>query len=60
MNKGRSAQEPHLIFFDKFIEAIETMRYETVDFFKDHLTEIDGETFWNKCKNEFPYKTDKI
>jgi hypothetical protein len=25
MNKGRSAQEPHLIFFDKFIEAIETI-----------------------------------
>jgi len=60
MNQGRSATEPHLLFIDKFSEAIETMKKEIVDFFKEHLTEIDGETFWSKCKNEFPYKTDKI
>ena len=44
----------------KFFDAIETMKKETVDFFKEHLSEIDGETFWNRCKNEFPYKTEKI
>lgn len=60
MNEGLSAQELHLIFSDKFIEATETMRKETLNFFKEHLTEIDGENFWNKCIKEFPYRTDKI
>jgi len=60
MNQGRNATEPHLLFIDKFFDAIETMKKETVDFFQEHLSEIDGETFWNKCKNEFPYKTEKI
>ena len=60
MNQGRNATEPHLLFIDKFFDAIETMKKETVDFFKEHLSEIDGETFWNRCKNEFPYKTEKI
>lgn len=60
MNQGRKATEPHLLFIDKFSEAIEIMKKETIDFFKEHLNEIDGETFWSKCKNEFPYKTEKI
>ena len=60
MNKGRSSTEPHLVFYDKFIEAIETMSNETISFFREHLTEIEGETFWLKCKKEFPYKTEKI
>ena len=60
MNKARSATEPHLVFYDKFAEAIDTMSIETISFFTEHLPEIIGETFWSKCKNEFPYKTDKI
>jgi hypothetical protein len=60
MNKGRSSTEPHLVFYDKFIETIETMSNETISFFREHLTEIEGETFWLKCKKEFPYKTEKI
>lgn len=60
MNKSRSALESHLVFYDKFIKATEAMSIETISFFEEHLTDIDGETFWLKCKNEFPYKTEKI
>lgn len=58
MNQGRKPSEPHLIFVDKFSGAIETMKKETIDFFKEYLDDIDGETFWVKCINEFPYKSD--
>ena len=37
-------------------ESIETMENETIGFFREHLPEIDGYTFWVKCKNEFPYR----
>ena len=57
MNKGRQASEEHLLFYDKFLEAVETMKYETIIFFKEHLETIEGEIFWAKCKNEFPYKS---
>ena len=60
MNQERNVTEPHLLFIEKFFDAIETMKKETIDFFKEHLYEIDGETFWNRCKNEFPNKTDLI
>lgn len=62
MNKGRSATEQHLVFYDKFLEAIETMKIETINLFKEHLTEVNGNTFWEKCLNEFPYRpqTEKI
>ena len=32
------------------------MEKETKDFFIDHLTEIDGQLFWEQCKEEFPYR----
>jgi hypothetical protein len=44
-----------LDFKEKFLESVETMEFETVSFFKEHLPEIDGKTFWTMCKNEFPY-----
>lgn len=44
-----------LDFYEKFKEAIPTMEQETKDFFTDHLKEIDGQQFWEKCKVEFPY-----
>ena len=56
MNQGKTATEKHLVFRDKFLEAIEPMKDEMTDFFENYLTEINGEDFWNKCKNEFPYK----
>ena len=56
MNKGRSATEQHLVFYDKFIRAIETMKEETINFFKEHLHEVNGDTFWEKCQKEFPYR----
>ena len=56
MNQGRVATEPHLLFIDKFTEATEVMEKETIDFFRQHLNEINGQEFWNKCKAEFPYR----
>jgi hypothetical protein len=62
MNKGRSATEQHLVFYDKFLGAIETMKEETINFFKEHLPEVNGDAFWEKCQKEFPYRpqTEKI
>jgi hypothetical protein len=59
MNKGRTASEQHLVFYDKFLEAIETMKAETIIFFKEHIAEVDGEIFWEKCQREFPYRPQK-
>ena len=56
MNKGLSASEQYLVFYDKFLGAIVTMKEETMIFFNQYLPEIDGETFWEKCQNEFPYR----
>ncbi len=56
MNKGRSSSEQHLVFYDKFLRAINSMKVETINFFKQHLTEVDGETFWEKCQKEFPFR----
>lgn len=55
MNKGLSPTEPHLLFRDRFLEAIPTMQNETINFFNEYLPEIKGVTFWGKCQNEFPY-----
>jgi hypothetical protein len=38
------------------VEAIETMKTETIDFFNQRLTEISGDTFWDKCQKEFSYR----
>lgn len=62
MNKGRSASEQHLVFYDKFLGAIETMKEEMIKFFKEHLPEVNGVTFWEKYQKEFPYRpqTEKV
>jgi hypothetical protein len=38
------------------------MKEETINFFKEHLPEVNGDTFWEKCQKEFPYRpqTEKI
>lgn len=59
MNKGCSRTEQYLVFYDKFMVATETMKEETIIFFNKHLTEVNGETFWDKCQKEFPYKKEK-
>ena len=56
MNKRKELTQEHLLFYDKFIEAIEKMQNETIQFVKEHLEEINGELFLSKCINEFPYK----
>ena len=56
MNKGRSATEQHLVFYNMFMEATEAMKEETINFFNQHLKEVNGETFWENCQKEFPYR----
>jgi len=36
-------------------ETVSFIRNEIMDFFNNHLTEIDGDEFWQKYKREFPY-----
>ena len=55
MNQGRNVNEKHLLFIDKFLEAIEPMQAETTSFIKQYLPEINETEFWNKCKAEFPF-----
>lgn len=55
MNQRRSAKEPHLLFINKFSQALEPMEQETIDFFNQYLTEVSGTEFWNRCIAEFPY-----
>lgn len=54
--------EQHLVFYDKFLGAIETMKEETINFFKENLPEVNGDAFWEKCQKEFPYRpqTEKV
>ncbi len=61
MNYSRKNQldilsSERLDFFDKFIEAIKTMKDETIDFINEHIKEIDSTQFWETCKREFPYR----
>ena len=49
-------ETPRVEFWEVFNNAVTPMERETVNFFKKHLTTIDGAEFWNKCKNEFPYR----
>lgn len=59
MNKGRSRTEKHLVFYDKFLAAIETMKEVTINFFNQHLTEVNSDSFWDKCQKEFPYRKEQ-
>ena len=56
MNHGKRANEKNLIFIEKFEQAIEPMKIETLDFINQYLPEIDANEFWRKCKNEFPFR----
>lgn len=56
MNKERSINQNHLLFYEKFDNAVETMKEETIIFFNQYMKEVDGEYFWVCCKNEFPFK----
>jgi hypothetical protein len=48
-------ETPRVEFWEVFTNAVTSMEKEIVDFFKEHLTLIDGVEFWNNCKKEFPY-----
>jgi hypothetical protein len=55
MNHGRNATEPQLVFNEKFSDSLEIMERKIIDFFNQHLSEISGIEFWNRCKVEFPF-----
>jgi hypothetical protein len=62
MNYSRKNQldilsSERLDFFEKFNEAIKTMKYEIISFIKEYIKEIDSNQFWEFCKREFPYKS---
>ncbi len=45
----------HKIDYKKNLSlAIPVMKTEVLNFFRDYLPEIDGEIFWNKCKENLP------
>ena len=46
---------PNVEFWQTFNQAIPIMEKETIDFFKKHLSEIDGQDFWDKCVKELPH-----
>jgi len=48
-------ERPNVEFWEAFNNAISVMENETKDFFKKHLSEVDGNEFWNKCVSEFPH-----
>lgn len=49
-------ETPRVEFWEVFNNAVPVMEKETTIFFKKHLTEIDGQSFWALCKKEFPYR----
>lgn len=60
MNKIQMIQhlplnQKRLQFRDTFNEGIPVMEIEIKNFFNENLSEIDGQTFWEQCKSEFPY-----
>lgn len=55
-NKLDILSPDRLEFYEKFNEAVEPMKIETIDFFSTYLCEINGNEFWNLCINEFPYR----
>jgi hypothetical protein len=59
MNHERKPFEPELLFIYKFSDAIDTMKEETIKFFIEYLPEVNGDTFWEKCQKEFPYRPQK-
>ena len=54
-DKEKMFNIPNVEFWQTFNEAIPVMEQETKNFFKTHLSEIDGQQFWDKCVAELPH-----
>ncbi len=52
-----SARRPDVSVFALFDEASDVMKEEVFDFFTNHLPDVDPNTFWRRCVDEFPYRT---
>lgn len=56
MNQRHGANEPYLLFCDKFQEAIDPRKNEILHFLGQYFPEINAAEFWIKCENELPYR----
>lgn len=53
-DKERTFNTPNIEFWHAYSEAKSAMEKEIKDFCINHLIEIDGQQFWNKCLVELP------
>ena len=54
-DKDKMFNTPNVEFWQAFNEAKPVIERETIEFFKNHLSEIDGQNVWDKCSTELPY-----
>lgn len=55
---GRNnARRPDIAAYSLFDEANDVMKDEVFDFLSTHMTAINPDDFWKKCRSEFPYRT---
>lgn len=54
-DKDKMCNTPNVEFRQAFNEANPVIERETKDFFKNHLSEIDGQHFWDKILIELPH-----
>ncbi|MEZ5013593.1 MAG: hypothetical protein R2794_04815 [Chitinophagales bacterium] len=54
-DKEKMFDSENVEFWKPFNEAKPVIKNETVYFFKNHLSDIDGEEFWNRCEQELPF-----
>ena len=54
--KSESRETATVVFWDLFNEAVPVMEEEIKLFFQNYLNEINGLTFWEHCKKEFPFQ----
>ncbi|WP_431107187.1 hypothetical protein [Winogradskyella poriferorum] len=54
-DKEKMFNTENVEFWAVFNKAKPVMKKDTINFFKTHMNEIDGEEFWKKCEQELPY-----
>jgi hypothetical protein len=54
-DKDKMSNTPNVELWQTFNEAITIMERELKNFFQQHLNEINGQEFWDRCVSELPY-----
>jgi len=54
-DKEKMFNTENVKFWNAFNKAKPVMETETMDFFKNYLSDIDGHEFWQRCEQEFPF-----